>query len=48
MVVGAAATQSLPWVHQNKEEDPLVLTKVFDDRLDGEVRLTAVESEWWR
>jgi hypothetical protein len=26
----------------------LVLTKVFGDRLDGEVRLTTEEREWWQ
>jgi hypothetical protein len=47
-LAGAAAARSSPRLHQNKEEDSLVLTKVFGDRLDGEVRLTTEEREWWQ
>jgi hypothetical protein len=39
---------SLPWLHQNEEEGPSVITEAISDRLDDEERLTAVESLRWR
>jgi hypothetical protein len=47
-LTGDAMARSLPWLHQNEEEGPSVLTEAFNDWLDSEARLMVVESvRWW-